>query len=199
MSTFSNILSELRQHAPFTALGTLSGVAIMIMFSSARGSRSFADSLFWLLHPGHALLSAYVTASLFRRHTRSNLVATIIIGYIGSVGITTLSDSLIPYVGEWILDLPYKGVHIGFLEKWWVVNPLVIIGITLGCLWPKTHVPHAGHVFLSTWASLFHMTMALGGSVTAVQLMVIPLFLFLSVLLPCCTSDIVFPLLFVKR
>ena len=199
MSTLSSILSELRRHAPFTALGTLSGVVIMIVFSSARGSRSFADSLFWLLHPGHVLLSAYVTASLFRRKTNSNIFATFVIGYVGAVGIATLSDSLIPYIGEWILALPYKGVHIGFLEKWWLVNPLVIIGVAMGFLWPKTHVPHAGHVFLSTWASLFHMTMALGGSVTSVQLMVIPLFLFLSVLLPCCTSDIIFPLLFVKR
>ena len=199
MSTLSKILSELRRHAPFTALGTLSGVAIMIVFSSARISRSFADSLFWSLHPAHALLSAYVTASLFRRNARSSLIATFVIGYVGSVGIATLSDSLIPYFGEWLLDLPYKGVHIGFLEKWWLVNPLVMIGATAGFLWPKTHVPHAGHVFLSTWASLFHMTMALGDKISPVQLLVIPVFLFLSVLLPCCTSDIVFPLLFVKR
>ena len=198
MPTLSNILSELRHHAPFTALGTLSGVVIMIVFSSARGSRSFADSLFWVLHPGHVLLSAYVTASLFRRKTRANFFATFVIGYVGSVGIATLSDSLIPYIGEWILNLPYKDVHLGFLEKWWLVNPLVIIGIALGFSWPKTHFPHAGHVFLSTWASLFHMTMALGGSVTPVQLIVIPLFLFLSVLLPCCTSDIIFPLLFAR-
>jgi len=199
MSTLSNILTELKRHAPFTALGTLSGVVIMIVFSGARGSRSFADSLFWMLHPGHVLLSSYVTASLFKRNTNSNFLATFVIGYVGSVGIATMSDSLIPYIGEWILDLPYKGVHIGFIEKWWLVNPLVVIGIILGFLWPKTHVPHAGHVFLSTWASLFHMTMALGRSVTPVQLMVIPLFLFFSVLLPCCTSDIIFPLLFVKR
>jgi hypothetical protein len=198
VSSLSKIFGELEHHAPFTALGTLSGVAIMFVFSQTHAPRSFADSLFWLLHPGHVLLSAFVTSSLFRRNTVPNYLTTFIIGYIGSVGIATLSDSLIPYVGEWLLDLPNKGVHIGFVEKWWLVNPLVIIGITSGFLWPKTHLPHAGHVFLSTWASLFHMTMALGDSVAPVQLTVIPIFLFLSVLLPCCTSDIVFPLLFVK-
>lgn len=198
VSPLSKIFSELKHHAPFTALGTLSGVIIMFVFSHAHAPQSFADSLFWLLHPGHALLSAFVTASLFRRNTRSGFIITAVIGYTGAVGIATLSDSLIPYVGEWLLDLPNKGAHIGFIEKWWLVNPLVIIGITAGFLWPKTHLPHAGHVFLSTWASLFHMTMALGDSVAPFQLTVIPIFLFLSVLLPCCTGDIVFPLLFAR-
>jgi hypothetical protein len=196
---FSRTIRELRHHAPFTALGTLSGIVIMVIFSNFNVPRSLSDTLFWFLHPGHALLSALVTAALYRRNSRAGFPATFIIGYIGSVGIATLSDSLIPFVGEWLLDLPHKGVHIGFIEKWWLVNPLVLLGITIGFFWPKTHVPHAGHVFLSTWASLFHMIMALGNSVALVQLVVIPLFLFLAVWLPCCTSDIVFPLLFTGR
>jgi len=44
--------------------------------------------------------------------------------------------------------------------------------------------------------SLFHMTMALGENITLFALTVIPAFLFLAVWIPCCTSDIVFPLLF---
>jgi uncharacterized membrane protein YeaQ/YmgE (transglycosylase-associated protein family) len=170
----------------------------MVVFSCVRVPPPFSGTLFWFSHPGHVLLSALVTAALYRRTMHAGFISTFVIGYVGAVGIATLSDSLIPFVGEWLLNLPNKGAHIGFVEKWWLVNPLVIIGITAGFLWPKTHLPHAGHVFLSTWASLFHMTMALGDSVAPVQLMVIPMFLFLSVLLPCCTSDIVFPLLFVK-
>ena len=193
---FSRTIRELRHHAPFTALGTLSGIVIMVAFFVFNVPRSLSDALFWAMHPGHVLLSALVTSALYRRNSRAGLFATFIIGYVGSVGIATLSDSLIPFVGEWLLDLPHKGVHIGFIEKWWLVNPLVLLGIIIGFYWPKTHVPHAGHVFLSTWASLFHMTMALGDSVGPLQLVVIPLFLFLAVWLPCCTSDIVFPLLF---
>lgn len=194
----NNVVRELKHHAPFTALGTLSGIAIMFIISNARVPRDFSDTLFWSLHPGHVLLSALVTAALYRRNTHADFLTTAIIGYVGSVGIATLSDSLIPFVGEWLLDLPHKGVHVGFVEKWWLVNPLVIVGITIGYFWPKTYFPHAGHVFLSTWASLFHMTMALGDSIAPVQLVVIPVFLFLAVWLPCCTSDIVFPLLFTK-
>jgi len=73
---------------------------------------------------------------------------------------------------------------------------LAAIGIAVAYLWPKTAFPHAGHVLFSTWASLFHMTMALGENVTLLALAVIPAFLFLAVWIPCCTSDIVFPLLF---
>jgi hypothetical protein len=192
------ILRELRHHAPFTAIGTFSGIAIMLVFSNIHMPRSFSDTLFWFLHPMHVLLSALVTAALYRRKTNARFLATFIIGYVGAVGIATLSDSLIPFIGEWLLDLPYREVHIGFLEKWWLVNPMVLIGIIIGFFWPKTYIPHAGHVFLSTWASLFHMTMALGDSIPPVQLIVIPVFLFLAVWLPCCTSDIVFPMLFTR-
>ncbi len=195
---FGRIVSELKHHAPFTALGTLSGVVIMIFFSNVRVPQSFSNTLFWTLHPVHVLLSALVTAGLYRRKTNGSFQATLLIGYIGAVGIATLSDSLIPFAGEWLLALPHRGIHIGFVEKWWLVNPLVLIGILIGYSWPRTYIPHAGHVFLSTWASLFHMTMSFGNNVPALHLVVIPVFLFLAVWIPCCTSDIVFPMLFTR-
>jgi hypothetical protein len=196
--TFRKIVCELKHHAPFTALGTLSGIAIMLLFSVAHVSRASADALFWCLHPTHILLSALVTAAMYRLNTRAGLVRTFIIGYVGSVGIATLSDSIIPFVGEFLLDMPNKGIHLGFIEKWWAVNPLVALGVLIAYFWPKTHFPHTGHVFLSTWASLFHMTMASGDRLTSLEMFIIPLFLFVAVWLPCCTSDIVFPLLFTR-
>ncbi|KPK64487.1 hypothetical protein AMJ83_01900 [candidate division WOR_3 bacterium SM23_42] len=195
---FAKIVRELKDHAPFTALGTLSGIAIMLLFSVAHVPRASSDTLFWCLHPTHVLLSALVTAAMYRLNTRAGLVRTLIIGYVGSVGIATLSDSLIPYVGELLLGMPNRGIHLGFIEKWWLINPLVALGIIIACIWPRTRIPHAGHVFLSTWASLFHMTMASGDRLTPLEMFIIPLFLFLAVWLPCCTSDIVFPLLFTK-
>ena len=72
-------------------------------------------------------------------------------------------------------------------------------GILWGYLWPYTKIAHAGHVLLSTWASLFHMIMALGTEFSAFSYIPIALFLFLAVWIPCCTSDIVFPLLFAKK
>ena len=121
------------------------------------------------------------------------------IGYTGSVGIATMSDSVIPYLGEFLLNLPNRGLHIGFIEKWWLVNPAALLGIMIGYRERTTKFPHYGHVLISTWASLFHVIMALGKTVSGIQIVVISLFLFLAVWIPCCTSDIVYPLLFVRK
>lgn len=158
--------------------------------------QSYSVTAFWSLHPVHVLLSALVTAGMYRRHSRGRIATTFLIGYFGSIGIATLSDSIIPFLGEWLLNLPDRAVHIGFLEKWWLVNPLALLGVTVACVWPKTKVPHAGHVLLSTWASLFHMTMSVSSSMSGIDMVLVLLFLFLAVWIPCCTSDIVFPLLF---
>ena len=195
----SRISRELKAHVPFTLFGTLTGIAILVTFLAAGTPQWVSTRLFWGLHPLHVLLSAVVTTAMFTLHSQRTLWATLVIGYLGSVGIATLSDCVIPYVGELLLDLPNRGVHLGFIEKWWLVNPLAAVGIGLGYLWPHTKYPHAGHVLLSTWASLFHMTMAIGGDLSILQYTATAVFLFLAVWIPCCTSDIVFPLLFAKK
>jgi hypothetical protein len=88
--------------------------------------------------------------------------------------------------------------HIGFIEGWYVVIPAAILGVLIAYFKPKTKFPHAGHVLLSTWASSFHMLMAMGGNVSLLKMIGSFGFLFLAVWIPCCFSDIVFPLLFVK-
>lgn len=75
------------------------------------------------------------------------------------------------------------------------LSAVAISGIVIAWYWPQTRVPHAGHVLISTWASLFHMVMALGGSFGFFTVILVGVFLFLAVWIPCCTSDIVFPLL----
>jgi hypothetical protein len=192
------IAQELKLHAPFTMFGTVTGIVIMAAFIQFQVPREFSSGLFWTMHPLHVLLSALVTTAMYRMHSRGNILQIIIIGYIGSIGIATFSDSFIPYIGEWLLELPHRGVHLGFIEKWWLVNPLALAGIALGFVISHTRIPHAGHVLLSTWASLFHVLMALGTSVDVVTTILIAFFLFLAVWVPCCTSDIVFPLLWIN-
>ena len=192
------IVQELKHHVPFTLVGTFTGSMIMLLFVYLPALKQASEPLFWGLHPIHVLLSALVTAGMYRLHSKGRLLPTILIGYLGSVGIATLSDCLIPFVGEWMVELPHRQAHLGFIEKWWLVNPLAAVGIAIGYLRPTTKFPHAGHVLLSTWASLFHMTMAMGGQVDAQTMLLLPVFLFLAVWVPCCTSDIVFPLLFTR-
>ena len=160
---------------------------------------SISLTIFYTLHPLHVVLSALVTTALYKKYSSGKIWAVILIGYSGSIGIATLSDSIIPYLGEILLELPNRGSHIGFIEKWWLVNPAALIGIAIGYWKPITKFPHSGHVLISTWASLFHIIMALGETVTWVLFLVIFLFLFLAVWIPCCLSDIIFPLLFVRK
>ena len=166
------ILKQLRDHAPFTVFGVVTGIVIMIFFQKIPSKVSY--NIFYILHPIHVVLSALVTASMYKLHEcerlnskcikgRCNLWILIVIGYTGSIGIATLSDSIIPYLGELLLGMPNRGIHIGFIEKWWLVNPLAILGVAVAYFRPMTKFPHAGHVLLSTWASLFHIIMAAQG------------------------------------
>ncbi len=196
------IARELKNHAPFTALGAATGIIVMIIivFGNALPQvSSVSHTVFYILHPLHVALSAVVTTAMYRKHGGAKIWAIVLIGYFGSIGIGTLSDSIIPYLGEALLNLPNRGFHIGFIEEWQIVNPVALAGIAIGYFKSVTRLPHFGHVLLSTWASLFHVIMALGGMVNWLTFLVIFVFLFLGVWLPCCTSDIVFPLLFTDR
>ena len=194
-----SVAAELRAHVPFTALGAATGVVVLVVMVNAGVPRSVSQTLFDVFHPLHVLLSALVTAGMYRLHSPGKLWATVLVGYVGAVGIATLSDCLIPYLGEWLLDMPNRGVHVGFIDHWWLVNPLALAGIALAYLRPTTKIPHAGHTLLSTWASLFHIIMAMGADLGALTIVLAGVFLFLAVWLPCCTSDIVFPLLFTRE
>lgn len=191
------IRKELKNHAPFTTFGAITGIIIMLIFYKIPFKTS--HTVFYILHPLHVLLSSLVTASMYRLHTKSSWWKVVIIGYVGSIGIATLSDSIIPFLGEYLLNLPNKGIHIGFIEKWYLVNPLAFAGIGISFIKPTTKFPHSGHVLLSTWASLFHIIMALGGVMSIFRGFIIFIFLFIAVWFPCCLSDIIFPLLFVKK
>ncbi|MHC4585022.1 MAG: hypothetical protein ACYS3N_10855 [Planctomycetota bacterium] len=208
------IVKELEGHAPFTLFGAFTGIVCMLLFKNLEHDTS--EKIFYVFHPGHIFLSAIVIASIFQFHTkRKNIIAVLLVGIIGSMGIGTLSDSLIPYAGEVVLGMRIEGhshgdehdhenegfaeeAHIGFIEGWYIVIPAAIAGVLIALFKPRTKVPHAGHVLLSTWASSFHMLMAMGGNASVLKLVGSFGFLFLAVLVPCCFSDIVFPLLFVK-
>jgi len=211
MSPRSKLLGiwvELGRHAPFTLFGAATGIVCMLAFRNLPHHISYR--LFYVFHPAHVVLSAIVTASMFKLHAkRARFLFILLIGFFGSVGIATVSDSLIPYAGELLLGMHihvhphehtsfFEHAHIGFIEGWYIVIPAAIVGVLIAYFKPKTKFPHAGHVLLSTWASSFHMIMAMAGQLSAWKILGSFGFLFLAVWLPCCFSDIVFPLLFVR-
>jgi len=191
------IASELKRHAPFTSFGAVTGIILMAIIVLGNVPSEASHTFFYILHPFHVVLSALVTTAIYKQHSKGNLWAVILIGYVGSIGIATLSDAVIPYLGGILLNLEME-FHLGFVEKWWLVNPMALIGIAIGYWKPNTKFPHAGHVLLSTWASLFYFT-AFGTANWIPLFPFIFLFLFLAVWIPCCMSDIIFPLLFAKE
>ena len=204
---FKRIIHELAEHAPFTAAGAATGIIIMVIIVFGNVSSQISNAAFYTLHPIHVVLSALVTTAMYRKYGSRKIWAALLIGYAGSIGIATISDAIIPYLGGALLNIGME-FHVPFIEtekmpflgieKWILINSAAVIGIAIGSLKPATKIPHLGHVLLSTWASLFYFT-AFG---TASWLPLLPLvfvFLFLAVWLPCCLSDIAFPLLFVRK
>jgi hypothetical protein len=201
------IALELLEHAPFTLLGAVVGIVIMVIIYFANTPRDISEALFYTLHPLHIVFSALVTTALYHKQKKSPLWLIIVVGYTGSIGIATLSDAVIPYLGgsamhiQWSFEWPFLSTgampFIG-IPKWIIVNSAAVIGIAIGYFKPNTKLPHMGHVLLSTWASLFGFT-AFGMANWVSVLPLVFLFLFLAVWLPCCFSDIIYPLLWVRQ
>jgi hypothetical protein len=198
----------------------------MLLFAHA--SPQVSQRLFQVFHPSHVVLSAIVTASLFRLYEkRMGFLAILIVGYVGAVGVATLSDSILPFFGESMLgvavpthadehshqaasapaDTPDRAEHaadakpriyLGFIEDWYLVNPAALLGILIAWFHPRTKFPHAGHILISTWASSFHILMNTHRELSGMLLLGALIVLFIAVWLPCCFSDIVFPMLFVR-
>ncbi len=200
------IASELKEHAPFTALGAVSGILIMFIIVFGKVPSHISQTAFYTLHPLHVVLSALTTTAMYKKYSSGKIWAAILIGYFGSIGIATISDAIIPYLGGVLLGIEME-FHLPFIETekmpfvgietWKLVNSAALAGIIIGYLRPTTKLPHSGHVFLSTWASLFYF-IAFGVAYWIPLLHFIFLFLFLAVWIPCCISDIVFPLLFTR-
>jgi hypothetical protein len=195
------IAKELKEHMPFTALGAASGIVIIVIIIFGHVPSHVTYTIFYTLHPIHIVLSALATTAMYARYRRCKLWSALLIGWTGSIGIATVSDAIIPYFGGALLHIPME-FEIPFIEKPWV-NLAALAGIAI-CYWkPTTKMPHFGHVLLSTWASLLYFTSFSPTSFDVANwiplLPFIFLFLFLSVWIPCCTSDIVYPLLFVRK
>jgi hypothetical protein len=251
------IVRELQNHAPFTLFGAAMGILCMLLFKNVGSGVN--HRLFQVFHPAHVVLSAIVTASIFKIHKdkAGGFLVVLIVGYFGSIGIATLSDCIVPFFGESILgvaipvhstlhnhneadghvngdkqadsshengegqnshsnnehadperppasesgdQMPHirPKLHLGFIEDWYIVNPAALLGTIIAYLWPRTKFPHAGHVLVSTWASSFHVLMNTHRELSVLMLIGVFVVLFIAVWLPCCISDIVFPLLFVN-
>ena len=58
------IAHELKEHAPFTALGAVSGIIIMVIVVLGDVPSHISQTAFYVSHPLHVLLSALVTTAM---------------------------------------------------------------------------------------------------------------------------------------
>lgn len=204
VTSAGGVLKELRSHAPFSLFGALTGIGLMVLFVLLPVSSESLRPAFTGLHSVHVLLSAVVTTGLYWTY-RKSVVKAVLIGLVGAIGIATLSDILLPHHGAALVlwatgeDPGHMHLHIAAVDHFYIIVPAAVLGVIAGLVWPYTKVPHAGHVLLSTWASLFYVISQSSPDVTWLpRLPLVLIVLFLAVWLPCCVSDIIFPMLFVK-
>ena len=198
---------ELFEHLPFTVFSVAAGMAVLgfMTYGAMATDRELVErgsrSLFHVFHPLHMLFSATATTAMFWRHERRWLKA-IVIGVIGSLGVCGLSDIFLPYVSGFLLGVRMQ-LHVCIIEHPQLILPYVLVGLAVGfILSPTTRkgtiFSHSAHVVVSSMASLLYLVsyglhdwVSVGGLVL--------IYMVLAVMLPCCTSDIVFPLLLISE
>jgi len=201
-----HIIVELGEHLPYSIFGVLIGIIILgvltfftIILNSSDLLPVAARELFHIFHPIHVLLSALVTTAMFWKHEK-NFIKTLFIGFLGSILICGLSDILFPYIGGNILGAKMQ-MHLCIVEHFNIIIPFAVIGVLVGFLVPSaveksTEFSHSMHVLVSSMASILYL---ISFGITDWIHIIGGIFLvtIIAVMLPCCLSDIVFPLVFI--
>ena len=89
---FKHIWIELKLHSPFALWAA--GIVFMLIFKDISKENAYAVRR---LSSAARRPSAMVTAALFAAPQGQQLLLILVIGYVGSIGVATLSDSILPY------------------------------------------------------------------------------------------------------
>jgi len=157
---------------------------------------------FHVFHGVHMLFSAIATTAMFWRYERK-LLKAILTGLIGSLGVCGVSDILMPYASGLILGAKHMTFHWCLVEHPMLVLPFAVVGVFVGLLAAETiqrstYFSHSAHVVVSSAASIFYLV-SFGLTDWVEKLGYVFILMVLAVMLPCCVSDIVFPLVVVCK
>ena len=193
--TIKSVLLELKHHIPFTALATL-GAILIVVFIQYYLKKGISEDSFHILHFLHVIASAMVTAGIYYKY-KPKIVYAFLVGITGAIVIGSISDIIFPYFGAIILGAEVD-FHLPLIEETFFTLLSAVFGSMAGIATRITKIPHFIHVFLSVFASLFYLLVfsagfAFGHFVWAF------LIVFVSVIIPCCISDIFFPFIFLKE
>lgn len=197
------ILEELRQHLPFTVVSVAMGMALLAFFSSTIKDWDFANAserLFHVFHPLHMLFSAIATTAMFWRYEK-NISRAVITGSLLSIVPCGLSDIAIPFSAGKLLGV-HMDLHVCLVSHPALILPFMVLGVFIGITIPSklesTTFPHAGHVFVSSMASLLYLA-SYGMSEWINAVGMVFLYTVLAVIIPCCLSDIILPLMMTQK
>jgi hypothetical protein len=191
------IWMELKHHLPFTLTVSLfAGVLVALVFIFNLGSSIPLEKMFDVIHPAHVLVSAAASAAIFRKYKKS-VISAGIIGVIGAILIGTISDVLLPWIAGNLFSFQTV-LHLPIIKEPLLILGVAIIGSLVGIYIGLFKLNHSLHVFFSVFASLFYI-LAFSSEIGVIGILVSSLVVFLVVYIPCCISDIVFPILFIKK
>ena len=189
------ILHELKHHLPFTTFATIIAI-ILVIFLQYLFQKQISESLFEIFHPLHIVASSIVTAGIFYKY-RPKVIYALLIGITGSIIIGSLSDIILPWLGGSLLGLG-TSFHLLLIEEPVLILLSGLIGSSIGISTKITKMPHFIHVFLSVFASLFYL-LAFSQIFNTFYFIVSFFIVFITVILPCCIGDILFPFFFLRE
>ena len=188
------ILKELKHHLPFTFFASLAaGILVAILYSLGNLP---SESLFEIMHPAHVLVSAIATSAIYWKYNKS-FYKGILVGIVGAILIGSLSDIVLPWIAGNLFSLE-TSFHLPIVENPFLIFSVALVGAAIGMKWGLFKISHSIHVFLSVFASLFYL-LAFSIEINALIILLFSLIVFLAVFIPCCISDIIFPILFIKK
>lgn len=199
--------AELFSHLPFSIFATIGGMALVTILTFI-GKPFYGENLpgafrelFHIFHPAHMLFSASATTAMFWRYER-RWVKALVVGFLGAILVCGTSDILIPYLSGLLLGAEMHP-HICIIERPGLVLPFAVVGVAAGFLssdhiMRATFFSHAAHVLISSAASLLYLV-SFGLQDWIHNAGWVFIFVVLAVMIPCCFSDIVFPLLAVTQ
>jgi len=143
------------------SLGGAIGLLLLLVRGALRIPDTVAEVLFVIAHPLHVFVAAATLVRLLVRSGRFRPLPAAAVSYPLAIAIVTTVDSLLPFLGEWVLALPSRHVHIGFVEFWWIVHPLALAGTAVGLAAPRLRLPPALVLAASILPPAFDMMMAM--------------------------------------
>jgi hypothetical protein len=198
------ICVELKKHLPFAILSTCLAIVVIGFLSIIIGNPQLSlvgGELFHIFHPLHILASAAATTAMYWIHRRK-FINAIVIGVLGAIVICSLSDIIFPFLCGSLLSVKMQ-FHLCVVQHPLILIPFLLVGVIAGFVSPEvlensTIYSHSVHILLSTMASLVYL-ISFGFAEWIHFIGPVFVIVIFVVLIPCCLSDIVFPLIFVEE